>query len=68
MDAATTPPLRVQPYKAQSISHKTAEAKISAFLANFQQRSTLTSGGDATVPAQLSKLQTALQEESASQA
>lgn len=63
MDAATTPPLRIQPYKAQTISNSHVQARISAFLADFQQRSTLTSGGDATVPAQLSKLQDALKED-----
>ncbi|CAL1714548.1 unnamed protein product [Somion occarium] len=63
MDAAVTPPLRIQPYHAQNISSSAAQVKISAFLSDFQQRSTLSSGGDATVPAQLSKLQEALQEE-----
>jgi hypothetical protein len=62
-DAAVTPPVRIQPGRTQTISSETAYARISSFLEEFQQRSTLLSGGDATVPAQLSKLTAALREE-----
>ncbi|EKM50064.1 uncharacterized protein PHACADRAFT_264572 [Phanerochaete carnosa HHB-10118-sp] len=62
-DAATTPPVRILPSKSSTISSQEAYARVSSFLEEFQQRSTPLSGGDATVPAQLSKLTTALREE-----
>ncbi len=63
MDAAFTPPLRIQPYNAHPISSHVAHAKLDTFLLQFQARSNPLSGGDATVPAQLSKLRDALKEE-----
>lgn len=63
MDAAITPPLRIQPYNAQQISSQVAHAKLDVFLAEFQARSNSLNGGDATVPAQLFKLRDALNEE-----
>ncbi|KAI0078719.1 hypothetical protein K474DRAFT_1619039 [Panus rudis PR-1116 ss-1] len=63
MDAAVTPPLRIQPYHVQNISASTAQARIANFLQDFQERSSPLSGGDATVPSQLSKLKDALKEE-----
>ena len=62
-DAATTPPVRIQPSKSVTVSSAAAYARISSFLEELQQRSTPLSGGDATVPAQLSKLTAALREE-----
>ncbi|TCD61800.1 hypothetical protein EIP91_007886 [Steccherinum ochraceum] len=63
MDAAVTPPLRIQPVRSKGISSHVAHTRLDAFLADFQQRSTPLSGGDATVPAQLTKLKDALKEE-----
>ena len=62
-DAAVTPPVRIQAGQSVTISSEDAHARIASFLEGFQQRSTLLSGGDATVPAQLSKLAAALAEE-----
>ena len=62
-DAAVTPPLRIQTAARKSLSTRAAYARIDTFLADFQQRSTPLNGGDATVPAQLSKLRDALREE-----
>ena len=62
-DAAVTPPLRIQTAPPKIISNRAAYKRIDSFLAEFQQRSTPLSGGDATVPAQLSKLRDALREE-----
>ena len=63
MDAAVTPPLRIQPVRSKAISSQAARARLDAFLSDFQQRSTPLSGGDATVPAQLTKLRDALRDE-----
>lgn len=63
-DAAVTPSLRIQTSaEPKSVSFRGAHARIDAFLQDFQQRSTPLNGGDATVPAQLSKLRDALKEE-----
>ena len=64
-DAATNPPVRIVPDPAsvQTISSKDAFARVDAFLRDFQQRSTPLNGGDATVPAQLSKVRDSLKEE-----
>lgn len=64
-DAAVYPPVRIQPVANKALSAKDAHARIEAFLEEFQQRSTPLSGGDATVPAQLSKLRDALVHEGA---
>ncbi|KAH8104128.1 hypothetical protein BXZ70DRAFT_1005674 [Cristinia sonorae] len=65
MDAAVTPPLRIQPIRSKVISSHAACTRLDAFLSEFQQRSTPLSGGDATVPAQLTKLRDSLKEERA---
>ncbi|GJE93207.1 hypothetical protein PsYK624_093660 [Phanerochaete sordida] len=62
-DAATNPPVRILPSKSSTIAPQEAYTRIATFLEEFQQRSTPLSGGDATVPAQLSKLAAALREE-----
>lgn len=62
-DAAVTPPVRIQPGAPKTISTRAAYSRIDSFLADFQQRSTPLNGGDATVPAQLSKLRDALRDE-----
>ncbi len=64
-DAATHPPVRIVPDPASvhSISSADAFARVDAFLQEFQQRSTPLNGGDATVPAQLSKVRESLREE-----
>lgn len=62
-DAAVTPPLRIQPSQRKTITTRAAYGRINSFLADFQQRSTPLNGGDATVPAQLSKLRDALKDE-----
>ncbi|KAI0343313.1 hypothetical protein BDW22DRAFT_1356927 [Trametopsis cervina] len=64
-DAAVNPPVRIQPVQAVTIDSQTAHARVEAFLEQFQQRSTPLNGGDATVPAQLSKLRDSLMEENA---
>ncbi len=61
-DDAVTPPLRIQPSSSKQISTHAAFARTSSFLADFQQRNSALSGGDATVPAQLFKLTEALRE------
>jgi len=63
MDAAVTPPLRIQPVRSKVISSQAARARLDAFLSDFEQRSTPLTGGDATVPAQLTKLRDALREQ-----
>lgn len=63
MDAAVSPPLRIQPVQSKPIPSHLALARLDAFLADFQQRSTPLSGGDATVPAQLTKLKHALKQD-----
>ena len=69
-DAATHPPVRILPDPAsvQSITPSEAFARIDAFLTDFQQRSTPLNGGDATVPAQLSKVRESLREETGTKA
>lgn len=66
-DAAIHPPVRIQPAHSRAISPQAAHARVEAFLEQFQQRSTPLNGGDATVPAQLSKLRDALADENATQ-
>jgi len=65
-DAAVNPPIRIQPVQSKTISPQTAHARVEAFLHQFQQRSTPLNGGDATVPAQLTKLRDSLVQENAS--
>ena len=66
-DAAVVPPVRIQPGESVTISSQAAYARITSFLEDLQQRSTPLSGGDATVPAQLSKFAAALREEQGEQ-
>ncbi|THH33331.1 hypothetical protein EUX98_g861 [Antrodiella citrinella] len=63
MDAAVTPPLRIQPVRSKTISSQAARARLDTFLSDFEQRITPLTGGDATVPAQLTKLRDALKEQ-----
>lgn len=62
-DAAIHPPVRIVPLSSTAIDAHTANTRIEAFLDQFQQRSTPLNGGDATVPAQLSKLRDALHDD-----
>ncbi|EMD39124.1 hypothetical protein CERSUDRAFT_47410 [Gelatoporia subvermispora B] len=63
MDAAVTPPLRIQTTKSTPISSQVARAHVQNFLSDFEQRASATSGGDSTVIAQLRKVADALREE-----
>jgi len=63
MDPPLTPPLRIQPFKAQSISERQAQKGVQTFLENFQGRSTSAQGGNTAVTVQLQKLAMALKDE-----
>lgn len=62
-DAAVTPPLRIVPVRSTTITSQVAYTRVASFLEDFQARSTPLNGGDATIPAQLSKLTAALRED-----
>ena len=64
MDAAITPPLRLQVVRADGISSSSARARLQNFLAGYDDRRRLAShGGDSTIAAQLQKVTEALREE-----
>jgi len=64
MDAAITPPLRIQVTQYQSISLTAARARLHDFLVDYEDRRRMASnGGDSTISAQLQKLTDALSEE-----
>jgi len=63
MDAAVTPPLRIQTSKSTPISSQVARAHLQHFLSDLELRGVATSGGDSTVIAQLRKVTDALREE-----
>ncbi|OCH96267.1 hypothetical protein OBBRIDRAFT_718812 [Obba rivulosa] len=63
MDAAVTPPLRIQTSNSTPISSQLARAHLKNFIGDFEQRGAATSGGDSTVIAQLRKVADALREE-----
>ncbi|KAH9839710.1 uncharacterized protein C8Q71DRAFT_460127 [Rhodofomes roseus] len=64
MDAAITPPLRLQVVRADGISSSSTRARLQDFLVHYDDRRRLAShGGDSTIAAQLQKLTEALREE-----
>ncbi|CDO70137.1 hypothetical protein BN946_scf184783.g21 [Trametes cinnabarina] len=63
MDAALTPPLRIQPLHVQQISPQAAQKRLDAFLNDFRARSIAKHSGETTTAAQLHKLVDALSEE-----
>ncbi|PCH44604.1 hypothetical protein WOLCODRAFT_154644 [Wolfiporia cocos MD-104 SS10] len=66
MDAAITPPLRVQLARVQGISPSAAMGRMHDFLAKYESRRAVAShGGDSAISAQLQKLTEALSEERA---
>ncbi|KAI0364707.1 hypothetical protein BV20DRAFT_955644 [Pilatotrama ljubarskyi] len=65
MDAALTPPLRIQPLHVQQISPDAAQKRLDKFLREFHARNVAKHNGESTTSAQLQKLADALSEESA---
>ncbi|KAI0766090.1 hypothetical protein BD413DRAFT_481383 [Trametes elegans] len=63
MDAALTPPLRVQPLRVQQLSPDAAQQRLDNFLQTFRARSLAKNAGESTTSAQLHKLADALSEE-----
>ncbi|KAI0732182.1 hypothetical protein C8Q72DRAFT_969413 [Fomitopsis betulina] len=64
MDAAVTPPLRLQALQTNRVSSSSTRARLQNFLAEYDDRRRLAShGGDSTIAAQLQKLTEALREE-----
>ena len=60
------PPLRIQPTTAKKIPAKTAQARVSQFLDDYQERhAAARTQGDNTIIAQLRKLADALAQERA---
>lgn len=65
-DIQLNPPLRIQPTTAKNVSAKSAQARVSQFLDDYQQRHVLArTQGDKTIVAQLQKLADALTQEQA---
>lgn len=65
-DIQLNPPLRIQPTTAKSISAKSANARVSQFLDDYQERHvSARTQGDKTIVAQLQKLTNALAQEQA---
>ena len=63
-DVQLNPPLRIQPTTAKKIPAKSAQARVSQFLDDYQERHVLArTQGDSTVIAQLQKLSDALAQE-----
>ncbi|EPQ56103.1 hypothetical protein GLOTRDRAFT_99501 [Gloeophyllum trabeum ATCC 11539] len=61
MDAQTAvPPVRIHAVSSTPISTEETQARLDQFLADFQNRSTASKGGDTTVTVQLQKLNEAL--------
>ncbi|KAI0676094.1 hypothetical protein C8Q78DRAFT_1075031 [Trametes maxima] len=63
MDAALTPPLRIQPVHVQLVSQDAVQHKLDKFLHDFHARSVAKNTGESTTSAQLQKLADALAEE-----
>jgi len=65
-DVQLNPPLRIQPATAKKISAKSAQAHVSQFLDDHQERHvSARTQGDSTIIAQLQKLADALAQEQA---
>ena len=66
MDAALTPPLRLQPQRAQQISAEAVQKRLDGFIHRLRERNLLKNVGETTTAVQLQKLADALTEESGS--
>ena len=65
-DIQLNPPLRIQPTAAKNISAKSAQAHVSQFLDDYQERHvSARTQGDRPITAQLQKLADALMQEQA---
>ena len=63
-DVPLNPPLRIQPAAAKKIPAKSAQARVSQFLDDYQDRHvSARTQGDSTIIAQLQKLADALAQE-----
>ncbi|KAG7439825.1 uncharacterized protein BT62DRAFT_689192 [Guyanagaster necrorhizus] len=63
MDAPLNPPTRIQPFSVTSISTKSTQKRIDAFMSEFQARTTAAQGINTAVTVQLQNLRDALREE-----
>lgn len=63
MESPLTPPPRIQVISTTEITPRIARKRITAFLDDFQARSTSAHGGDTAGTVQLQKLMDALKEE-----
>ncbi|KAG7098793.1 hypothetical protein E1B28_000698 [Marasmius oreades] len=63
MDLPLTPPIRIQPMEERSVSLKTTEKLLDAFLDDFHARTSAVQGGNTSVSVQLQKLKDALAQE-----
>ncbi|KAJ3564664.1 hypothetical protein NP233_g8144 [Leucocoprinus birnbaumii] len=63
MDIPLHPPVRIQTLASSSLSTKSAEKRIEAFIEDFQARSTASQGSNTAVTVQLQKLKDAIREE-----
>lgn len=65
-DIQLNPPLRIQPTVTKNLSAKSAQARVSQFLDDYQERHvSARKQGDSTIIAQLQKLANALAQEQA---
>ena len=65
-DVQLNPPLRIQPTAAKKIPAKSAQARVSQFLDDYQERHvSARTQADSTIVAQLQKLAAALVQEQA---
>ncbi|KAH9941977.1 hypothetical protein B0H21DRAFT_752007, partial [Amylocystis lapponica] len=53
MDAAITPPLRIQTTQAKALSSQAARVRLDDFLVSFHARNLASGGGDSTNPSTL---------------
>ncbi|PBK71281.1 hypothetical protein ARMSODRAFT_955075 [Armillaria solidipes] len=63
MDAPLNPPARIQPFSVTSISTRSTQKRIDAFMSEFQARTTAGQGINTAVTVQLQNLRDALHEE-----
>ncbi|KAJ7648607.1 hypothetical protein DFH06DRAFT_1209182, partial [Mycena polygramma] len=63
MDAPLHPPLRVNAYSRKSLSSKSTQKWLEAFLQDFQDLTTAAQSGQTAVTVQVQKLKDALKEE-----
>ena len=65
MDAALTPPLRLQTLRVQPVPSEVAQKRLDNFLHRFRARNLARNTGETTTSVQLQKLADALSEENA---